>query len=122
MKILLRVLPLFVCVSTHAAPIEGRLEIIWGDSAPGTPESSVQHIRLVDAQGRSLALDPDQARQAAGDIYQWFGKPVVVELGARRHRAGSGGRSHRRSARAGCSTAATRCWHHGLGHDPVQIQ
>lgn len=63
--------------------IEGRLEIIWGDSAPDAPLSTQQSIRLVEHTGRSWELDPDQARRAAGDIYDLMGKTVVVELGAR---------------------------------------
>lgn len=84
MNPLLRCLPLLCALpALHAAPIEGRLEIIWGDSAPGAPESTLQYINLVDKNGASIALDPDQARQAAGDIYALIGKPVLVELGAR---------------------------------------
>ena len=68
-------------ITAHAAPIEGRLEIVWGDSAPGAPESAPEYVNLVDLNGRRIALDPAQARQAAGDLYALFGKPVLVELG-----------------------------------------
>ncbi|TDR48793.1 M6 family metalloprotease-like protein [Tahibacter aquaticus] len=63
-----------------AAPIEGRLELIWGDTDPVAGLESQFRVSLVDDNGLRYALDPEQARLGAGDIYALAGKRVAVDL------------------------------------------
>ena len=79
---LLSLCPLLFCASAVAAPIEGRLELTWGDSDPVAGLGSQFRVTLVDDAGLRYALDPEQARVGAGDVYALAGKRVAVELGS----------------------------------------
>ncbi|MBL8299536.1 MAG: hypothetical protein JNN30_14460 [Rhodanobacteraceae bacterium] len=78
---LLSLCALLFCSEAFAAPIEGRLELTWGDSDPTAGLGSQFRVTLVDAAGLRYALDPAQARVGAGDVYALAGKRVAVELG-----------------------------------------
>lgn len=66
--------------SVFAAPIEGRLELSWGDPDPASGLQSQFRVSLVDDNGLRYALDPQQARLGAGDIYALANQRVAVEL------------------------------------------
>ncbi|HSX61378.1 MAG TPA: hypothetical protein VLF18_14345 [Tahibacter sp.] len=72
---------LFAAGIATAAPIEGRLELTWGDSDPVAGQPAQFRVTLVDDAGLRYALDPEQARIGAGDVYALSGKRVAVELG-----------------------------------------
>lgn len=79
---LFSVFPLLFCAGTAlASPLEGRLELIWGDSDPVAGQPAQFRVTLVDDAGLRYALDPEQARFGAGDVYSLAGKRVAVELG-----------------------------------------
>jgi len=79
---LLSLCSLVLCASALAAPIEGRLELTWGDPDPVAGQESQFRVTLVDDTGLRYALDPEQARIGAGDVYALAGKRVAVELAA----------------------------------------
>jgi hypothetical protein len=79
---LLSLSPLLLCASAFAAPIEGRLELTWGDPDLVAGQESQFRVTLVDDAGLRYALDPEQARIGAGDVYALAGKRVAVELAA----------------------------------------
>lgn len=62
--------------------VQGRLELQWGD-APGRAEAL--RVDLVRDDGHRIALDPAQARRAAGDLYALMNRRVAVSA------AGGGG-------------------------------
>ncbi|WP_374499629.1 hypothetical protein [Pseudoxanthomonas sp.] len=73
--------------STHAQTIEqGLLQLEWGDPAPAAPgqakSKSRFNARLVKDDGSRIALDPAQARKAAGDLYVLANRRVVIAFGA----------------------------------------
>jgi hypothetical protein len=59
------------CSAAAAQVVQGRLELQWGDPAPA-PAERQQPARLlatlVTDDGARIALDPAQARRAAGDL------------------------------------------------------
>lgn len=68
-----------------AAPgiVQGRLEMQWGDSTVGQPGSRGSgrfRVNLVTDQGVRHALDPAQARRAAGDLHALSDRRVAVEF------------------------------------------
>lgn len=65
-----------------AAPLEGRLELTWGDADPVTGLAPQFDVTLVDDAGLRYRLDPQQARLGAGDLHALAGQRVAVELGA----------------------------------------
>jgi hypothetical protein len=67
----------------HAAPVEGRLELVWGDGEPGSQLAEQFLVELVADDGSRYRLDPQAALDAAGDLYALAGKPVAVEFAAR---------------------------------------
>ena len=73
--------------STHAQTIEqGLLQLEWGDPAPVPPgqakSKSRFNARLVKDDGSRIALDPAQARKAAGDLYVLANRRVAIAFGA----------------------------------------
>ncbi|QND79714.1 hypothetical protein H4W19_15490 [Pseudoxanthomonas mexicana] len=73
--------------STHAQTIEqGLLQLEWGDPAPVAPgqakSKSRFNARLVKDDGSRIALDPAQARKAAGDLYVLANRRVAIAFGA----------------------------------------
>lgn len=69
------------CAAAAVQPVvEGDLELVWGDREPGFPggDRLLAQVRLDD--DTRVALDPVQARQAAGDLYALQGHRVAVAL------------------------------------------
>ena len=66
--------------TARAAPLQGRLELEWGDAAPGSQVPHVFKVAVVDDAGRRHELDPDQALRAAGDLYALYQRRVAVSL------------------------------------------
>lgn len=81
----------------HAEVLQGSLELRWGDPfAPEGREGLVPRFqaRLVLDDGTRIALDPDQARRGAGDLYALANRRVAIEFS---HPAGAqDGRGGRR--------------------------
>lgn len=79
---LMAVLAWFACGATASAgeTVLGHLELRWGDP----PAAHAEHrphkftATLVTARGERIALDPAQARRAAGDLYALANRPVAV--------------------------------------------
>jgi hypothetical protein len=69
------------CGAANAQVVQGRLELQWGDPAPA-PAERQQPARLlatlVTDDGARIALDPAQARRAAGDLYALSNRRVAV--------------------------------------------
>lgn len=73
-----------------AGPVIGHLELQWSDPGPVHPgrpgagatsaPSALFRATLVTGSGERIALDPDQARRAAGDLYALGGRKVAVEF------------------------------------------
>lgn len=82
---------LVLCVAgeARAQAVLGHLELQWGDPAKAAivKTSAAAALRpplfratLVTDLGERIALDPDQARRAAGDLYALGGRRVAVEF------------------------------------------
>jgi hypothetical protein len=69
------------CGAATAQVVQGRLELQWGDPAPA-PAQDLRPTRLlatlVTDDGVRIALDPAQARRAAGDLYALSNRRVAV--------------------------------------------
>ena len=73
--------------SAQAQSIEqGLLQLEWGDPAPATPGKTQReplfNAHLVKDDGSRIALDPAQARKAAGDLYVLANRRVAIAFGA----------------------------------------
>jgi len=69
------------CAGAHAQTIvQGKLELLWGDAAPGTSQASLFEASIVDAAGTRHVLDTDSALHAAGDLYRLAGRTVAMTL------------------------------------------
>lgn len=69
----------------RAEILQGQLELQWGDPShePGRPrEISRFRATLVADDGLRYALDPAQARRAAGDLYALANRRVAVQFSA----------------------------------------
>lgn len=69
------------CGAAAAQVVHGRLELQWGDPAPAPAEQRPQTrllATLVTDDGVRIALDPAQARRAAGDLYALSNRRVAV--------------------------------------------
>lgn len=69
------------CGAASAQVVQGRLELQWGDPAPAPAEQRVPTrllATLVTDDGARIALDPVQARRAAGDLYALSNRRVAV--------------------------------------------
>lgn len=77
-------LVLLACGVANAANddvVLGRLELQWGDPMPaptGMRKPALLLATLVADDGRRIALDPAQARRAAGDLYALSSRRVAV--------------------------------------------
>jgi hypothetical protein len=63
--------------------VQGQLELRWGDPVPvhGKPQAASRFVAtLVGDDGARHALDPAQARRAAGDLYTLANRRVAVEF------------------------------------------
>lgn len=68
---------------SQAQVVQGALELRWGDAAPaasGPRPAPVFHATLVLDGGARIALDPDQARRGAGDLYALANRRVAVQF------------------------------------------
>ena len=70
------------------APLQGRLEMVWGDAKPGSRAPHILEVNLVDDAGRRTPLDTAAAARAAGDLYGLYGRRVAVSFGLQK-RAGA---------------------------------
>ena len=69
------------CGAAAAQVVQGRLELQWGDPAPAPAEYQPPTrllATLVTDDGVRIALDPAQARRAAGDLYALSNRRVAV--------------------------------------------
>jgi hypothetical protein len=64
---------------------QGLLQLEWGDPAPAAPGKAQAQSRfnahLVKDDGSRIALDPAQARKAAGDLYVLANRRVAIAFG-----------------------------------------
>ena len=67
-------------VEATKAPLQGRLELTWGDARPGSKTPHRFSATVVDDAGRRHALDTDSALKAAGDLYSLNKSRVAVTL------------------------------------------
>jgi len=63
-----------------AEVLQGRLELEWGDAAPGSALEHVFKATVVDDAGRRHALDTAAALKAAGDLHALYHRRVAVAL------------------------------------------
>ncbi|MEO5561625.1 MAG: hypothetical protein ABIO49_16735 [Dokdonella sp.] len=77
-------LALLSCLSSTAFAqplLQGNLELLWGDAAPGDATLSPQfNVNLVDAAGQRQPLDAQQSLWAAGDLFSLAGHSVALTL------------------------------------------
>lgn len=69
------------CGAASAQVVQGRLELQWGDPMPAPVEQRLPTrllATLVTDDGARIALDPAQARRAAGDLYALSNRRVAV--------------------------------------------
>jgi M6 family metalloprotease-like protein len=72
-------LPALTLAAPPAAQLQGGLEIVWGDAAPGDAAHGGRLIaNLVRDDGQRVALDVASARLAAGDLYALQGRRIAV--------------------------------------------
>ncbi len=67
----------------RAEIVQGQLELRWGDPIPVHGRSQLPYrfvATLVGDDGKRRALDPAQARRAAGDLYALANRRVAVEF------------------------------------------
>jgi M6 family metalloprotease-like protein len=77
---LFSLLPVLFAGAAFAAPLEGRLELTWGDADPVSGLQGQFRVTLVDDSGLRYRLDAEQARRGAADIYALAGQRVAVDL------------------------------------------
>lgn len=72
--------------SGEPAIVQGRLALHWGDPAPAARQQKARPARLrtllLADDGRTIPLDPAQARRAAVDLYSLANRRVAVSLPA----------------------------------------
>lgn len=66
----------------QAEVLQGRLELRWGDGAPGMTSADRFTVSLVTDDGVRHPLDPEQARRAAVDLYALANRRVAMEFEA----------------------------------------
>nr|WP_295382326.1 hypothetical protein [Pseudoxanthomonas sp.] len=73
--------------TTDTTIVQGRLALHWGDPAPVAGPRIARPARLravlLADDGRSIPLDPDQAKRAAVDLYALANRRVAVSLPTR---------------------------------------
>ncbi len=70
-------------LAAHAEVLQGGLELRWGDPhspAKGAALAPQFSAVLVLDGGQRVALDPEQARRAAGDLYALANRRVAIEF------------------------------------------
>src|SRR5688572_27231872 len=70
--------------------LQGGLELRWGDAAPGPAAQRLPskfEAMLVLDNGVRIALDPDEARRGAGDLYALANRRVAVQFSSRKSSA-----------------------------------
>lgn len=71
----------WLAAPVHAAEVTGRLELRWGDPVRAQAGAGERFTAtLVADDGTRYALDPAQARRAAGDLYALANRRVAVEF------------------------------------------
>jgi hypothetical protein len=76
---------MLACTAAGAQIVQGRLELQWGDPAPASAEQRLParlSATLVTDEGARIALDPAQAKRAAGDLYALSNRRVAVAFSA----------------------------------------
>jgi len=76
----------------RAEIVQGQLELRWGDPIPvhGKSQPPSRFVAtLVGDDGKRRALDPAQARRAAGDLYALANRRVAVEFSRTKRGAGA---------------------------------
>jgi len=58
----------------------GRLELVWGDGAPGHAGPREPLLALVDRDGLRERIDIEAARRVVGDLYGLYGREVEMTL------------------------------------------
>ena len=87
-RVLIACTMLVASAGVHAEVLQGGLELRWGDPAT-TAKKAVPHeftATLVLDNGARIALDPDAARRAAGDLYALANRRVAIEFSTRKSR------------------------------------
>jgi hypothetical protein len=73
-----------VAAPAAAQIVQGQLELQWGDPVPAAPVRGrlqpVFRTTLLTDQGERIALNTEQARRAAGDLYALANRRVAVSL------------------------------------------
>src|SRR5690606_11701440 len=70
--------------------LQGGLELRWGDAAPAPAGQALPpkfRAALVMDHGARIALDPDEARRGAGDLYALANRRVAVQFSGRKSSA-----------------------------------
>ncbi|MEO6688386.1 MAG: hypothetical protein ABIS07_09985 [Dokdonella sp.] len=79
--LLLAVLSCFHSNAFSQPPMQGNLELLWGDAAPGDSTLSPQfNVNLIDAAGQRQPLDTQQSLWAAGNLFSLAGHSVAMTL------------------------------------------
>ena len=71
---------LFAASAAQAQLVQGSLELRWGDPARAAAVAPKFQASLVLDGGARLALDPQQARRGAGDLYALANRRVAVQF------------------------------------------
>ena len=70
---------LFACTGVQAVvPLEGVLELRWGDPAPGAASAPQFDVSVVEADGTRHALDSASALRAAGNLFALSGRVIAL--------------------------------------------
>ncbi|HRO26758.1 MAG TPA: hypothetical protein PLD19_04890, partial [Luteimonas sp.] len=79
---------LLVSGGAQAQLLQGGLELRWGDPGPADRHvaSKFEAILVLD-NGARIALDPDEARRGAGDLYALANRRVAVQFSSRKSTA-----------------------------------
>jgi hypothetical protein len=77
-----------IAAPVAAQVVQGQLELQWGDPVPAEPvhirRQPILRATLLTDQGERIALDAEQARRAAGDLYALINRRVAVSFMPRR--------------------------------------
>jgi M6 family metalloprotease-like protein len=67
----------------------GRLELQWGDAAPGAASKHAFRVTLVEDNGVRHTLDAERALRAAGDVYALYARRVAVGVASETAKIGA---------------------------------
>ncbi|TXI50424.1 MAG: hypothetical protein E6Q50_03750 [Lysobacter sp.] len=70
--------------AADGTPLQGRLELVWGDGRPGPNRTSKLFATLIDDDGRAHPLDAVSAKRAAGDLRRLDNRRVAIALSSSR--------------------------------------